>query len=262
MTSPQRAEHVHAQSRPPAIVASPSPTPKVKSLQARVVGMLARADGPVSTSAVRDALHDNPSSATVVIERVYDALVALERKRVVQRVSVPEGSTRPCCQLRTHGPVRDEKRSPAMHCNDTDNAPTAGGALGAPPSIERRIACIGKPAQAHQLAQQILDDGMGRGWEKWAKLAAAPLAGWLYAASLQSVEHRIDWILRALPHRAHWSRAAKRVETDPQLCESLRSVSRLDERQFSDFHWALFMALLPCSTYTGARARTLTVGAR
>lgn len=261
MTTPQRQDPV--QPRPTASTASTTrPAQKPVSLQARVVGLLARADEPVSTSAVRDALDDPASGQLVVIERVYAALVALERKRVVQRVSAPEARTRPLWQLRTHGPVRDESRSPTMHYNHTDSAPTASDALGAPPSIESRIARLGKPAEEHQLAQQILDDGMGRGWEKWAKLAAAPLAGWLYAAGQQSVEHRIDWILRALPHRAHWTRAAKRVEADPQLCESLRSVSRLDERQFSDFHWALFMALLPCSTYTGARARTLTAGAR
>ena len=257
MTAPQRKD---PQSWPPAAKAStPQAAPNVVSLQARVVGLLARADGPVSTSAVRDALHDNASDRGVVIERVYAALVALERKRVVQRVSAAEASTRPLWQLRAHGPVCDEKRSPTMHCNHTGTAPSAGDA---PPLIEGSIARIVKPAEAHQLAKQILDDGMGKGWEKWATLAAAPLAGWLYAASQQAVEHRIDWILRALPHRAHWSRAAKRVESDPQLSESLRSVSRLGERQFSDFHWALFMALLPCSTYAGTRTHTPTAGVR
>ncbi len=249
MTAPQREDPV--QRWPTASTAStPRPARKPVSLQARVVGQLARADGPVSTSAVREAL-DDPAGLGVVIERVYAALVALERKRVVQRVS-SESGTRPLWQLRTHGPVREEKRPTAMPHSHTD----------AQHLIEARIARIRKPAEAHQIAKDILDVGMGQGWEKWTKLAAAPLAGWLYAASQHTVEHRVDWILRALPHRAHWSRAAKRVETDPQLCESMRSVSRLGERPFSDLNWTLFLALMPCSTYTGARAYTPTAGAR
>lgn len=261
MTAPQREDPVQPW---PGANAAPTarPAPKPVSLQARVVGLLARADGPVSTSAVRDALDDPASGQRIVIERVYAALVALERKRVVERLSAPEARTRPLWQLRTHAPSRDEKRSPAMHRNHTGTAPTAGSTAGALPLIEERIARIGTPAEAHQIAKDILDVGMGQAWEKWTKVAAAPLAGWLYAASQHAVEHRIDWILRALPHRAHWSRAAKRVETDPQLCESMRSVSRLGERQFSDLNWTLFIALLPCSTYTGTRAYTPTAGAR
>jgi hypothetical protein len=250
VTAPQREDPV--QRWPTASTAStPRPARKPVSLQARVVGQLARADGPVSTSAVREALDDPASGPRVVIERVYAALVALERKRVVQRVSSESGA-RPLWQLRTHGPVREEKRPTAMPHSHTD----------AQHLIEARIARIRKPAEAHQIAKDILDVGMGQGWEKWTKLAAAPLAGWLYAASQHTVEHRVDWILRALPHRAHWSRAAKRVETDPQLCESMRSVSRLGERPFSDLNWTLFLALMPCSTYTGARAYTPTAGAR
>lgn len=149
-----------------------------------------------------------------------------------------------------------------MRHNHTGIATTTVCTTGAQPLVEERIARIRKPAEAHQIATDILDVGMGQGWEKWTKVAAAPLAGWLYAASQHAVEHRIDWILRALPHRAHWSRAAKRVEADSQLCESMRSVSRLGERQFSDLNWTLFLALLPCSTYTGTRANTPTAGAR
>lgn len=250
MTAPQREDPV--QPWPTASTASTSrPARTPVSLQARVLGQLARALVPVSTSAVREALDDPASGPCVVIERVYAALVALERKRVVQRVS-SESGTRPLWQLRTHGPVREETRPTAMPHSHTD----------AQHLIEERIARIRKPAEAHQIAKNILDVSMGQGWEKWTRLAAAPLAGWLYAASQHTVEHRIDWILRALPHRSHWSRAAKRVETDPQLCESMRSVSRLGERPFSDLNWTLFLALMPCSTYTGARAYTPTAGAR
>lgn len=261
MTAPRREDPMQPWAIP-GTVPTPKRAQKPVSLQARVVGLLGRADGPVSTSAVRDSLDDPASGRHVVIERVYAALVALERKRVVQRVSAPEARSRPLWQLRTHGPVGEEMRSSAMPHNNSGTTGTAGSAPDTRSLVEERIARIRKPAEAHQIAKDILDVGMGQGWEKWTKLAAAPLAGWLYASSQHTVEHRIDWILRALPHRAHWSRAAKRVEADPQLRESMRSVTRLGDRQFSDLNWTLFLALIPCSTYTGTRACTPTAGAR
>lgn len=261
MSAPQSSK------QPPlrAAVSTPStpPAPKTPSLQERIVGLLARTDIPASTSALRDALAEDPASGQrVVIEPVYAALVALERKRVVRRIAVPEASTRPLWQLRTRGTPGEERRSQAMHTPRARTAPTPGDATCVPALIEDRIARIVIPADAHDVAERILDHGLGQGWQKWKTLVAAPLAGWLYVASQHATDHRVDWILRALPHRPHWSRAARRVEDDPQLCESLRSVSRLGDRPFSDVTWLLVIALRPWSTNSVTRTVSLTAGAR
>ncbi|MCX2715644.1 hypothetical protein [Mycolicibacterium sp. J2] len=220
------------------------------TLQARVLDALARQTGPSTTTQLRAAL-DQPGGRPVVIERVYAVLVALERKGLVHRRANSVG-TRPVWELGAPPPVIDTARSETMHCTvRTPKHPAAGASLSVE-DLEERIARIGIPAQAREVAEVLLDPWEGGAWQRWKPLASAPLAGWLYTARRADVSSRVDWIIRALAHRERWARAARDVTHDEQLQESLRSVSRLDDRQFADVGWMLVLALFPWSSCTGA----------
>ena len=144
-----------------------------------------------------------------------------------------------------------------MHC--TVSAPSADTPLTAH-SLEDSLARIVNPAQARAMAEVILAPWETDAWQRWKPLASEPLAGWLYTASQVDTSDRVGWILRALAHRAQWSRAAGRVAQDQQLQDSLRSVSRLDDRQFGDIGWMLVLALWPWSSCVRASAPPTTVG--
>ncbi|WP_241474050.1 hypothetical protein [Mycolicibacterium neoaurum] len=252
----------------PALVsAQPDTTPPfgithgaATTLQARVLDALARQTGPSTTSELRAAL-DQPGCRPVVIERVYAVLVALERKRLVHRRANSMG-TRPVWELRTPPSSVNTTRSPAMNCaTSTPIQPRAGASLSVQ-DLEERIARIDTPAQARDVAEVLLDSWQSGAWQRWRPLASAPLAAWLYTARRADVTSRVDWTIRALAHRERWARAAHGVTQDKQLQESLRSVSRLDDRQFADVGWMLVLALFPWSSSTSATVPTPTDGER
>lgn len=245
-----------ASSWPPYASTTPMPArpaPKA-ALQVQILEVLAHRAGASSTAAVRDALSSHPGADhNAVTERVYAALVALERRAMVRRCTNPSG-TRPLWELASAHSPADTTRSHAMHCTHSAPVQSPAHVVLTAHTLEDRIARIETSAQAHALAEIILenwDDGV---WQRWKPLATAPLAGWLYAASHIEASGRVAWILRALPHRAQWSRAARDVAHDQQLHESLRSVSRLDDRQFADVSWMLMLALFPwgCCSRTNA----------
>jgi hypothetical protein len=229
------------------------------ALQVRVLEVLACNDAS-STAAVRYALNHPDAEQHVVIEQVYACLVALEHKGLVRR-SINAAGTRPLWELRSSDFPPETARSHIM-------ASTAAGPVSAsspaptPTTIADRIARIDSVAQAHCLAEVILEKWDTGVWRQWRPLAAAPLAGWLYTASRHDVSGRIDWILRGLAHRAQWVRAAQHVRHDQQLHESLRSVARLDDRRFADVSWMLVLALLPWSSCAGAHAVAPITAAR
>lgn len=229
------------------------------TLQARVLDALARQAGPSTTTELCAALNHPGCDRPVVIERVYAVLVALERKGLVHRSANSMG-TRPVWELGPPPPAIDTTRSDTMHCTvRTPAAPRAAAGLTAP-SLEDRIARIETPAQARELAEVILDPWESGAWQRWKPLASAPLAGWLYTARRVDASSRVDWILRALAHRERWARAARDITHDEQLHESLRSVSRLNDRQFADVGWMLVLALFPWSSCLSATVPTPTAG--
>jgi hypothetical protein len=227
------------------------------TLQARVLDALARQTGPSTTTELRAAL-DQPGCRPVVIERVYAVLVALERKGLVHRGANAVG-TRPVWELGAP-PAINTTRSDTMHCTvRTPKHPSAGASLSVE-DLENRIARIETPAQARDVAEVLLDRWESGAWQRWKPLARAPLAGWLYTACRVDAGSRVDWIIRALAHRERWARAARDITHDEQLRESLRSVSRLDDRKFADVGWMLVLALYPWSTCTGAIVPSPTAG--
>ncbi|WP_131542442.1 helix-turn-helix domain-containing protein [Mycolicibacterium vinylchloridicum] len=228
------------------------------TLQARVLNALARQSSPSTTTELRAAL-DRTGCQPVVIERVYAALVALERKGLVHRGTNAMG-TRPVWELGSPPPAIDTARSHTMHCTVRSPAPPHAAAALTAPSLEDRIARIETPAQARDLAEVILDPWEAGAWQRWKPVASAPLAGWLHTARRADVSSRVDWIIRALAHRERWARAARDITQDEQLQESLRSVSRLDDRQFADVGWMLVLAVFPWSSCTGATVPTPTAG--
>jgi len=149
-----------------------------------------------------------------------------------------------------------------MHCTVRSPAPPRAAVVLTAHSLEDRIARIETPAGARAVAEVILAPGESGAWQRWKPLASAPLAGWLYTARRVDASSRVDWILRALAHRARWSSAARGITQDEQLRDSLRSVSRLDDRQFTDVGWMLVLALFPWSTYVSSTVPTATVGER
>ncbi|OPX07374.1 hypothetical protein [Mycobacterium sp. AT1] len=222
------------------------------ALQALVLEVLACNDTS-STAAVRDALnHPDTSGQHVVIEQVYASLVALEHKGLVRR-STNAAGTRPLWELCSPECPPPTPRSHTMPSTVTATvtAPAALADVPTPATIEDRLARIDSVGQAHRLAEVVLEKWDSGVWQQWRPVAAAPLAGWLYTASRHDVSERVDWILRGLAHRAHWVRAARYVEHDRQLHDSLRSVARLDDRQFADVGWTLVLALLPWSACAG-----------
>lgn len=229
-------------------------------LQARVLDALVRQAGPSTTTQLRAAL-DRPDCGPVVIERVYAVLVALERKGLVHRRANSVG-TRPVWELASPPPAIDTTRSDTMHCTvRTLKHPTASTPLSVE-DLEERITCIATPAQAREVAEVLLCPWESGAWQRWKPLASAPLAGWLYTARRADTGSRVDWIIRALAHRERWARAARDITHDEQLQESLRSVSRLDDRQFANVGWMLVLALFPWSSSTGATVPTPTDGER
>lgn len=251
MTSPALVTAEPATGRPWA-------TKQTAGLQTQVLDALARQTGPSTTTELRAAL-DQPGGQPVVIERVYAVLVALERKGLVHRRANSVG-TRPVWELASPPPTIDTTRSDTMHCTvRTLKHPS----LGAPMSVEdleERIARIATPAQAREVAEVLLAPWESGAWQRWKPLASAPLAGWLYTARRADAGSRVDWIIRALAHRERWARAARDITHDEQLQESLRSVSRLDDRQFADVGWMLVLALFPWSSCTGAVVPSPTDG--
>jgi hypothetical protein len=252
----------------PALVsAQPDRTPAVgvkrgaaTTLQARVLDALAHQTGPSTTSQLRAALNQ-PGCRPVVIERVYAVLVALERKGLAQR-HTNSVSTRPVWELSTPSPAVDTARSDTMDCTArTLVQPRAAASLSVQ-DLEDRIAWIDTAVQARDVAEVLLDPWQSGAWQRWRPLASAPLAGWLYTARRVDAGSRVDWIIRALAHRERWARAARDITHDAQLQESLRSVSRLDNRQFADVGWMLVLALFPWSSCTGATVPTATAGER
>lgn len=235
--------------------------PPAATLRARILDVLARQSGPASTADVRDALNRRGAGHTVLIERVYAVLVAMERKALVHRSANPAG-TRPLWQLGTPPAPIDTTRSHTMHCTVYASAQLPAHTALTAGTLEDRIARIDSPAQAQALAEIILHSWETGAWRRWKPLASAPLAGWLYTASHVDAGTRVDWILRALAHRAQWSRAARRAGQDQQLQDSLRSVSRLDDRQFADLSWMLMLALFPWSSCVRASAPTALTGER
>lgn len=147
-----------------------------------------------------------------------------------------------------------------MDCTVANPAPPRAAVALTAHSLEDRIARIETPAHARDLAEVVLDPWEAGAWQRWKPLASAPLAGWLYTARRVNASSRVDWILRALAHRARWSRAARGVARDEQLHDSLRSVSRLDDRQFADVGWMLVLALFPWSSCVNATVPTPTAG--
>ena len=229
-------------------------------LQVRVLDALARQTGPSTTTGLRAAL-DQPGDQPVVIERVYAVLVALERKGLVHRGANSVG-TRPVWELASPLPAVDTTRSDTMHCTArTPELPSAGAALSVE-GLEERIARIVAPTQARDVAEDVLAPWESGAWQRWKPLTSAPLAGWLYTARRVDAGSRVDWIIRALAHRERWARAARDITHDEQLQESLRSVSRLDDRQFADVGWMLVLALFPWSSCTGAIVPLPTAGDR
>jgi hypothetical protein len=224
------------------------------ALQARVLEVLACNDAS-STAAVRDALNHPDHDQHVVIERVYASLVALEHKGLVRRSSNAAG-TRPLWELRSPDSSPTTPRSHLMPMPSTATATVttpvpAPAHAPTPATIEDQLARIDSVGQAHGLAEIVLEKWDSGVWQQWRPVAAAPLAGWLYTASRRDVSERVDWILRGLAHRAQWVRAARHVEHDQQLHDSLRSVARLDDRQFTAVGWTLVLALLPWSVCAG-----------
>lgn len=235
------------------------PPAAAATLQARVLDALARQAGPSTTTELCAALNHPGCDRPVVIERVYAVLVALERKGLVHRRANAMG-TRPVWELRTPPSSVNTTRSLAMHCaTPTPVQPPADDSLSVQ-ELEERIARIDTPAQAHDVAEVLLGPWHTGAWQRWKPLASAPLAGWLYTARRADASSRVDWIIRALAHRERWSRAARDITQDEQLHESLRSVSRLDDRQFADVGWMLVLALFPWSSCAGATVPTPTVG--
>ena len=230
------------------------------TLQARVLDALARQSGPSTTTQLRAAL-DQPGCRPVVIERVYAVLVALERKGLAHRSANSVGS-RPVWELGAPPPAIDTTRSDTMHCTvHTPKHPSAGASLSVE-DLEERIARIVTPAQARDVGEVLLAPWASGAWQRWKPLTSAPLAGWLYTARRVDAGSRVDWIIRALAHRERWARAARDITHDEQLQESLRSVSRLDDRQFADVGWMLVLALFPWSSCTGAIVPSPTAGDR
>jgi hypothetical protein len=244
--------------RPTCEPTAPSQAP-TSALHTRILDVMNCVAGPASTPQVRDCLNRSNTSRAVVIERVYAVLVALEHKGAVRRVCNATG-TRPLWELTPiDGPTRTAESH--MHCITSSTGPldttlTAG-------SLDERIARIDSPAHALTLAKVILRAHDTGTWQRWQPLAIAPLAGWLSTASrVDAAGSRIDWILRALAHRAQWSRAARRVADHQQLHDNLRSVSRLDDRQFADVGWMLILALYPWSSCLRPDPTTFAAGER
>lgn len=251
----------------PALVSAPPDTGRAfgingaaaPTLQARVLDALARRTSASTTTELRAALNHPGCQRAVVIERVYAVLVALERKGLVHRRANSMG-TRPVWELASPPPAIDTMRSHTMHCTARNAAPPRAAAGLTAHSLEDRIARIETPAHARDLAEVILDPWESGAWQRWKPLTSAPLAGWVYTARRVDASSRVDWILRALAHRARWSHAARDITHDEQLQESLRSVSRLDDRQFADVGWMLVLALFPWSSCTGAVVPSPTGG--
>lgn len=229
------------------------------TLQARVLDGLARQAGPSTTAELCAALNHHGCTRPVVIERVYAVLVALERRGRVHRGTNPVG-TRPTWELRAPSSPIDTPRSHTMHCTVSAPIERPAEAVLSVQELEERIARIETPAQARALAEVILRPWEAGAWQRWKPLASAPLAAWLYTAHRADVSSRVDWIIRALAHRERWARAARDINQNEQLQESLRSVSRLDDRQFADVGWMLVLALFPWSSCTGATVPTPTAG--
>lgn len=212
------------------------------ALHGRIMAELGRIRGPVSTAEVRDCLNQSDPARPVVIERVYAVLVALEHKGAVRRARNAI-RTRPLWELAPAPTPTEGLDAPA------GTAPAAAETSLTAVGLDERITRLDGPPAALALAEVILAPWDGATWERWRPLATAPLAGWLYAAShTDAAGNRIDWIIRALAHRAQWSRAAHRVGEHPQLRDSLRSVSRLDDHQFTNVGWMLVLALFPWSS--------------
>lgn len=231
------------------------------TLQARVLDALARQTGPSTTTELRAALDPPGGGQPVVIERVYAVLVALERKGLVHRRANSMG-TRPVWELASPPPAIDTTRSNTMHCTaGTLKHPSAGASLSVE-ELEERIAHIATAAQARNVAEALLATWESGAWQRWKPLASAPLAAWLYTARRADAGSRVDWIIRALAHRERWARAARDITTDEQLQESLRSVSRLTNRQFADLGWMLALSLFPWSSCTGAIVPSPAAGDR
>lgn len=219
---------------------------ELSALQGRILEVLS-CNGTSSTGAVRDALNPPEAEPRVVVERVYESLVALEHKGLVRR-STNAARTRPLWELRSPQSSLTTPRSHMMHsCSATMTAlpdPT-------PSTIEDILGRIDDPAQAQSLAEVMLDKWDSGAWERWRPLAVAPLAGWLYAASRHPVSGRVDWILRGLANRPQWVQAAWHAEHEGQLHDSLLCVARLEDRQFGEVSWMLVLALLPWSACAG-----------
>lgn len=228
-------------------------------LRARVLDALARQTSPSTTTELVSALNHPGCGPTVVIERVYAVLVALERKGRAYRGTNLVG-TRPTWELRAPSTPIDTTRSHTMQCTVSAHVERPAAAVLSVQALEERIAGIETPAQARALAGVLLNPWETGAWQRWKPVASAPLAGWLYTARRADVSSRVDWIIRALAHRERWARAARDTTQDEQLHESLRSVSRLDDRQFADVGWMLVLALFPWSSCTGATVPTPTAG--
>lgn len=245
----------------PALVSAEPATGRAwatkQTLQVRVLDALARQTGPSTTTQLRAAL-DQPGGQPVVIERVYAVLVALERKGLVHRGANAVG-TRPVWELGAPSPAIDTTRSNTMHCTVRTPSQAHSSLSLSVEDLESRIARIETPAQARDVAEVLLDPWESGAWQRWKPLARAPLAGWLYTARRADAS-RVDWIIRALAHRERWVRAARDIGHDEQLQESLRAVSRLDDRKFADVGWMLVLALFPWSSCTGAIVPSPTAG--
>lgn len=234
------------------------------TLQMRVLDALARQGSASTTTEIRAAVDHSGCGPRVVIERVYAALVALERKGLVQRGANSTGS-RPVWKLGTPPPGIDTSRSHTMRCGVPDPV-SPRVAVAAPLTahcLEERIAQIETPDHAREVAEVILGPWETGAWQRWKVLVSAPLAGWLFNAhrvDASSSSSRVDWILRALAHRTRWSSAARGVAQDQQLQESLRSVSRLDDHQFTDVSWMLVLVLIPWSSCVSAPDPMSTIG--
>jgi hypothetical protein len=230
----------------------------------RVLDALARQGSASTTTEIRAVVDHSGCGHGVVIERVYAALVALERKGLVQRGANSTG-TRPVWKLGTPPRVVDTTTSHTMGCG-VPNPVSPRVAVAAPLTahcLEERIARIETPDQAREVAEVILGPWETGAWQRWKLLVSAPLAGWLYNAhrvDASSSSSRVDWILRALAHRARWSSAARGVAQDQQLQESLLSVSRLDDHQFTDVSWMLVLVLIPWSSCVSATDPRSTIG--
>lgn len=197
--------------------ASAEAAPKTTSpTQARILATLLCASSPVTTAAVRDALNASDSEPRLVIERVYAALVALQHRGAVRRRNSPCGR-RPLWEVRVAA-----------------------------------TNCLDSPLDAHAVAEQILRQFRGRAWNRCKDLGSAALAAWLVVASQQQRSgDRLEWILRALPHRARWFDVAHQVRHDPVIRQCLLTVCRSNEREFGDITTMLRLAVRAWSSPSG-----------